>query len=376
MAGAGWLTESVSDDDVVFVVGGRWDIDNAGRLDADLQRVAVNGRGRVRVDASALDFLDTAGAWLLHRLLKGLRDSGVEAELQGVRPEHNALLQQVADSYEPCEIEPPRINPVVRFLSHLGMATVGVVETCGGFVSFFGETVLALFKVVIKPRRLRLTSVVYHIEEVGINALPIVCLISVLIGVVLAYQGAQQLTRFGAEIFVVDLLAISVLREIAVLLTAIVIAGRSGSAFTAQIGSMKLNEEVDAMRTLGLDPIEVLVVPRVVALTVALPILVFFADMLGLLGGGIMSWVALDIAPTIFLDRLNLAIGMWSFWVGLIKAPFFAILISMIGCYEGLQVSGSAESVGRRTTRSVVEAIFLVIICDAFFSVFFGIVGV
>ena len=193
---------------------------------------------------------------------------------------------------------------------------------------------------------------------------------------VLAYQGATQLQQFGAEVFVVDLVAISVLREIGILLTAIIIAGRSGSAFTAQIGSMKVNEEVDAMRTLGLDPIEVLVLPRVLALLITLPLLTFIADLMGLLGGGLMAWVTLDISPAVFIERLNQSVSLWSFFVGLIKAPVFAFIIAMIGCFEGLKVVGSAESVGQRTTRAVVEAIFLVIVFDAIFSIFFAFVGV
>jgi phospholipid/cholesterol/gamma-HCH transport system permease protein len=213
-------------------------------------------------------------------------------------------------------------------------------------------------------------------EEVGLNAIPIVGLMSFLIGIVLAFQGASQLQRFGAEVFVVNLVAISVLREIGVLMTAIIVAGRSGSAFTAQIGSMKVNEEVDAMQTLGLDPMEVLVLPRLFALMLTLPLLAFFADIMGLMGGALMAWIALDISPATFIERLRDAIGLWSFWAGILKAPFFAFLIAMIGCYEGFQVTGSATSVGHRTTRAVVEAIFLVIVVDAAFSIFFQVIGI
>jgi phospholipid/cholesterol/gamma-HCH transport system permease protein len=223
---------------------------------------------------------------------------------------------------------------------------------------------------------LRLTPLVFHMEKVGLNALPIVGLISFLIGVVLAYQGATQLQKFGAEVFVVDLIGVSVLREIGILLTAIVVAGRSGSAFTAQIGSMKVNEEVDAMRTLGLDPIQVLVIPRTLALVLMLPLLAFFSDIMGLLGGGLMAWSVLDVSPGQFIERLNGSIGMWTFWVGIIKAPVFGLLIALVGCYEGLQVANSAESVGSRTTRSVVESIFLVMIVDAVFSIFFAYIGI
>jgi phospholipid/cholesterol/gamma-HCH transport system permease protein len=213
-------------------------------------------------------------------------------------------------------------------------------------------------------------------EEVGFNALPIVGLISLLIGVVLAYQGATQLEKFGAQVFVVNLVGVSVLREIGILLTAIVVAGRSGSAFAASIGSMVIREEVDAMRTLGLSPVEVLVLPRILALVLMLPVLAFFADLMGLLGGMLMCWLALDITPIVFLDRLRAAVGVEHFWVGISKAPVFGFVIGLVGCLDGLRVSGSAESVGRQTTRAVVTSIFLVIVADAFFSVFFSYLGV
>jgi phospholipid/cholesterol/gamma-HCH transport system permease protein len=216
----------------------------------------------------------------------------------------------------------------------------------------------------------------HHLEQTCVNALPIVGLISFLIGIVMAYQGADQLRRFGAEIFTVDLLAISALREIGILLTAVVVAGRSGSAFTAEIGMMKVNEEVDALRTLGLDPLEVLVLPRLLALMIALPLLAFFADIMALFGGGLMCAFALDISPDQYLSRLSQAIWPRTFWVGIVKAPVFAFVIAMVACYEGLTVDGSAESVGRKTTMSVVVAIFLVIVFDAIFSIVFSSLGV
>jgi phospholipid/cholesterol/gamma-HCH transport system permease protein len=242
-------------------------------------------------------------------------------------------------------------------------------------LSFFGQTVVVLGRVALRPSRLRLTSLTHHLEQTCVNALPIVGLITFLIGIVMAYQGADQLRRFGAEIYTVDLLAISTLREIGILITAIVVAGRSGSAFTAEIGMMKVNEEVDALRTLGLDPFEVLVVPRLLALMIALPLLAFFADMMALFGGALMCAFALDISPAQYIDRLTYAIWPRTFWVGIVKAPVFAFLIAMVGCYEGLTVNGSAESVGRKTTLSVVVAIFLVIVFDAIFSIVFSAIG-
>ena len=233
-----------------------------------------------------------------------------------------------------------------------------------------------LLRAVRNPRRLRVTSLVYHLEKAGLNAVPIVGLIAFLIGVVLAYQGSAQLQLFGAEIFTVNLVAVAVLREMGIMLTAVVVAGRSGSAFTAHIGSMKANQEVDALLVLGLDPIEILVLPRVLALVIAMPLLAFLADIMGLLGGAVMAWAALGISPGVFIERLNSAVGLWTFWVGIIKAPVFGFLIALVSCNEGLRVVGGAESVGLRTTRAVVISIFLVIVVDALFSIFFAYVRI
>jgi phospholipid/cholesterol/gamma-HCH transport system permease protein len=273
---------------------------------------------------------------------------------------------------------PRRLGSILAVIEHVGAASTEMGRELIAQIAFLGVILSALGRVVRRPSRLRLTPLIYHMEKVGFDALPIVGLISFLIGVVLAYQGKTQLQRFGAEIFVVDMIAVTVLREIGILLTAIVVAGRSGSAFTAEIGSMIVHEEVDAMRTLGLDPIELLVLPRVLALVLTLPMLAFFADIMGLLGGMLMGWVALDppISPGLFLERLSGAVSLWTFWVGIIKAPVFAFLIAMVGCLEGLRAERSAESVGRQTTRSVVTSIFLVIVVDAVFSIFFATIGV
>jgi phospholipid/cholesterol/gamma-HCH transport system permease protein len=230
--------------------------------------------------------------------------------------------------------------------------------------------------VVVRPSRLRLTALTHHLEQTCVNALPIVGLISFLIGIVMAYQGADQLRRFGAEIFTIDLLAISALREIGILLTAVVVAGRSGSAFTAEIGMMRVNEEVDALRTMGLDPLEVLVLPRLLALMIALPLLTFFADIMALVGGGLMVLMLADLSVQQFLNQLLSAVTPTTFWVGMVKAPVFAFVIALVGCFEGLNVTGSAESVGRLTTKAVVESIFLVIVIDAAFSILFSMLGV
>jgi len=373
----GWLKMAVEDGGGVLLrAGGHWDAGNVTHLDRLLRGAAPRGAASLVLDLGQVERLDTAGAWLLYRTLKESRERGNRADFAGLSPAHAAMLETVAANDQPCEIEPPRSSGPVAVLDHLGKGAIDVAEEVKQQIAFLGLVLATLAGTLRHPSRLRLVPLVHHMEKVGLNALPIVGLISFLIGVVLAYQGATQLQRFGAEIFVVNLISVSVLREIAILLTAIVVAGRSGSAFTAEIGSMVVNEEVDAMRTLGLDPIEVLVLPRVLALVITLPLLAVFAGMMGLFGGMLMCWGALDISPSLFLERLQGAISPWSFWVGIIKAPVFAFLIAMVGCLEGLRVTRSAESVGRQTTRSVVTGIFLVIVVDAMFSIFFATVGV
>lgn len=371
----GWLRKTQEGEALVLTAGGSWTVGQSAALDTMVRDVRPEPGRPVRLDLGDVDAMDTAGAWLVHRLLKSLADIGCRTETVHTRSEHQALIEQAANNDKPCEIAPPGGNAVVRLVERVGDATVLFFAEARNFLGFFGLVLITVARGLRHPGRLRLTPIVFHMEQVGLNALPIVSLLSFLIGVVLAYQGADQLRRFGAEVFVVNLIAVSTLREIGILLTAIIVAGRSGSAFTAQIGSMKVNEEVDAMRTLGMDPIEVLVLPRLLALVITLPLLGFVADMMGLLGGGLMAWVTLGIAPDLFIERLNDAVSVQSFWTGIIKAPFFALLIALVGCHEGFQVEGSAESVGRLTTRSVVESIFLVLIADALFSIFFATVG-
>ncbi len=373
---AGWIETRRDGDRFVVTLGGRWNIGEAARLDRDLGGLSPDGAKAVTIDIGGVERLDTAGAWIVFRTLKRLRGEGCDAAFTGARPEQKVLLDLVEANDTPVECRPPREPPVRAVVAHVGRATLEVLDSTRKIIAFLGITALALAGSVFRPKRIRWTALVSHMEKTGLDAVPIVGLISFLIGVVLAYQGADQLRRFGAEIFVIDLVGISVLREIGILLTAIVVAGRSGSAFTAAIGSMKVREEIDAMRTLGLDPMEVLVVPRLLALVITLPLLAFLADMMGLLGGGLMAWVGLGITPGQVIERLGSAVPLWSFWVGIIKAPVFAFLIGMIGCYEGFQVAGSAESVGQHTTKSVVEAIFLVIVVDAAFSIMFAYLGV
>jgi phospholipid/cholesterol/gamma-HCH transport system permease protein len=379
MTAGGWLTGAREGDRLLIEGGGAWTLEELVRLDAARQTLLVAAEAdgaAARIDLEALDALDTAGAWLLHRLERNLESLGWRVELAGLGEGHAALLAEIGRLQAPPPAPAAEINPFVRVLANLGRGTIAACAEALRLLSFFGQTMLALMRVLRRPRRLRLTSLTHHLEQTCVNALPVVGLISFLIGIVMAYQGADQLRRFGAEIFTVDLLAISALREIGILLTAVVVAGRSGSAFTAQIGMMKVNEEVDALRTLGLDPLEVLVLPRLLALMIALPLLAFFADIMALFGGGVMCAFVLDISPDQYINRLSEAIWPRTFWVGIVKAPVFAFVIAMVGCYEGLTVDGSAESVGRKTTLSVVVAIFLVIVFDAIFSIVFSSLGI
>jgi phospholipid/cholesterol/gamma-HCH transport system permease protein len=372
---AGRLTGKRAGNRLAIEAGGAWTLPGLAQLDAARQTLVAKAEGApgdARIDGTALDALDTAGAWLLYHLERNLQSLGWRVDVTGLPDHHAALLADVRRLDPQSPAPAAEVNPFLRLVAELGRDTLSAGAEAARLLSFYGQVVLTLARVLLRPTRLRLISLTHHLEKTCLDALPIVGLIAFLIGVVMAYQGADQLRQFGAEIFTVNLLGISILREIAILLTAIVVAGRSGSAFAAQIGTMKVNQEVDALRTLGLDPTEVLVLPRVLALMVALPLLAFFADVLALFGGGLMCAAALAISPAQFLGQLGKAITLQTFLVGICKAPVFAFVIAMVGCYEGLNVSGSAESVGQMTTRSVVVGIFLVIVFDALFSILFS----
>jgi phospholipid/cholesterol/gamma-HCH transport system permease protein len=356
---------------------GRWVIGVADQLRAELAALAPGPAATtVHIDLGGIEAVDTVGAVLLLHLHDRLTAEGHRVELSGARPEHRPLMKAVwrADRSEPLNL--PKPHPITAMIERTGHTTVKVLGEARNLLNFFGMMVVTLGRALIRPRHLRLTSIVHHMEETGFNALPIVGLLSFLIGVVLAFQGAEQLARFGAQLFVVNLLGVSILREIGILMTAIIIAGRSGSAFTAQIGTMKVNQEVDALNTLGLDPVELLVLPRALALMITLPLLAFYADLMGLLGGAVMCYFTLDISFGQFIRQLHSAVQLGTFVVGLSKAPVFAFVIALVGCYEGLKVTGSAESVGRLTNQSVVVGIFLVIVLDAVFSILFSYLGV
>lgn len=363
----------------VLSAAGRWDLGAVQGLEPQLRRVDP-GRAAASIclDLSGMTALDTAGALLIDRLIARLRGQGHSVAVVGARDDLCTLLKEVrraaAAVSAPQPVEP--VRPFRDLLERVGHATVTAGREGLALLGFLGLVTVTALRLLRQPGRFRARPFAFHLEQVGLNALGIVGLLSFLIGVVLAYQGADQLRRFGADIFVVNLLGIGVLREIGILMTAIIVAGRSGSAFTAQIGTMKVNQEIDAMRTLGLDPVELLVLPRMLALLVALPLLGVYADIVALAGGAVMAYGYLDITFGQFLRQLQMAVGAGTLFVGLVKAPVFAVVISLVGCYEGMRVTGSAESVGLLTTRSVVISIFLVIVLDAFFSILFSYLGV
>jgi len=359
---------------LVLRVEGDWLLATAAELDRRLRALDLPSGRQVTLDLAAIERLDTAGAWLLKRTDAALAARGNAVAVANVRASLAPLLDQVWThrAGTPLPHPVPAHHTLVGFVARIGEVTLRLLRRAYSILGFGGLVVVTFVELLRHPRRLRLPALVAQMEQVGVDAMPIVGLLSFLIGVVFAYQGADQLRRFGAEIYTVNLLGIAILRELGVLLTAIIIAGRSGSAFTAQIGTMQVNEEIDALRTLGLDPIEVLVVPRVLGLALTLPLLAVYADFMGLLGGCLMSWASLGILIPTFLEQLQSAVGQWTFWVGIIKAPFFAVVISLVGCYEGFNVARSADSVGRLTTQSVVESIFIVIVADAAFSILFS----
>ncbi|MEJ6001203.1 MlaE family ABC transporter permease [Paucibacter soli] len=334
----------------------------AARLDA------VPARPGTELDASGIEAMDTAGAWLLQKLTRRLN-----APLLRLRPEFAPLLAAVAkelDERSPASMA--AAAPGAGWLAQLGLLSQQALLQGAALLAFVGETAAVLAQGLRHPQRLRWRPVLFNIRTAGWDALPIVGLLSFLLGVVVAYQGADQLRRYGANIFVVDLVGVSMLREFAPLITAIIIAGRSGSAYAAQIGTMSVTEEIDAMRTLGIVPLEQLVLPKLLALMLSLPLLTVFADAMGLLGGMLMARAQLGVGYAEFADRLAKAVGMSTYLVGLAKAPVFAVVIVMVGCYQGFRTRGGADSVGRQTTRSVVQAIFIVIVVDALFSIIFS----
>jgi len=326
----------------------------------------------LRLDMGGVQRFDTAGAWAVAQLDARMRAGGGSFELTGADTRQRQLLDTVREALPKPPEDAPRRRSLTDRLEALGRATVSGAMFLAELAHVAGLFLARLGRVFVRPRSLRLTSLVAHCQDVGWRAIPIVALMAFLIGVVLAFQGSVQLRQFGAEVFVVDLIAVSILRELGILLTAIIVAGRTASAFTAAIGSMKMREEIDAMQTLGIDPAEALILPRILALLIMLPILGLIANVTGLFGGLIMSWIELGISPGMFMTRLIEGTSVDHVIVGMVKAPVFALIIGVVGVHGGLKVESNAESLGRMTSASVVTAIFAVIVADALFSVFFA----
>ena len=346
---------------------GVWSVQTIADLERRLDGVPWPA-GELVIDGAGLTALDTAGAWLLHRTAARHTARGRTVRLTGFKAEFGALLQLLAARH--VALQPPVVS-MSPPLERLGRQASAALAGLWDYLAFVGESALALLAALRHPHRLRWRPILRNVQIAGVDALPITGLLSFLMGIVIAYQGADQLQRFGANIFVVDLVALSMLRELSPLLTAIIIAGRSGSAYTAQIGTMKVTEEIDALRTIGVGAQDLLVIPKVIALVIVMPLLTVYTDVTGVLGGMVMAKLKLGVGFDAFVDRLDEAIQLSSYWTGLAKAPVFALIVALVGCYRGFQVGGSADSVGAQTTISVVQSIFLVIVTDALFSIVF-----
>jgi len=354
---------------------GEWSVREVARLERSLAAIDVASVPAIRIGAAGISRLDLSGAWTLRAFVRRARRAGAEVGFVGAAPDQLRLVDatladEAAAAAEPPAPETPK-EPGDRALIAIGRYAVRTGRDIFAGLAFFGRVCTTFAASLAHPRRLRPISVVRHVYDTGITAMPIVALIAFLISVILAYLSAQQLRGLGADIYVVDLVTIGVLRELGVLLTSVIVAGRSGSAFAAEIGSMKLNEEVDALTATGADPIELLIVPRLLGLAIALPLLTVIADLIGIAGGGLLCRFLLDMPLTQYVNRVNESISGTTFWVGLIKAPVFALLIAFAGCYRGMEVRGSARELGHLVTVAVVQAIFLVILADALFAVLF-----
>ena len=343
------------------------------KLVAEAEKLA-GGKAEVSIDVSEVAKLDTFGAWLIERLRRSFSQGPIEATINGLSANYSSLVDEVRRVSAAPAAETTTIT-ITGMLEQIGRTVAGIFGTVASLIDMLGAVLVAGARVFIRPRSFRLTSTVHHLEQVCWRAVPIIVLITFLIGCIISQQGIFHFRRFGADIFVVDMLGVLVLREIGVLLVAIMIAGRSGSAYTAELGSMKMREEIDALRTMGFDPTEVLILPRLLALVIALPILAFLGDIAALYGGGLVAWLYGGVDPEAFLLRLRDSISINHFTVGLIKAPVMAAVIGIVACVEGLAVQGSAESLGRHTTSSVVKGIFFVIVMDGVFAIFFAAVG-
>jgi len=371
------LKSAAHGDWVEFAAAGAWTAEHAHELEplvAQAEREPLSVRA-VGIDMSRVERLDTFGGWLLERLVRAFRAAGCKVKIVGLSEHYNGLIEELHH----VNLTPPRTerqeSRLAAALAMVGRTMVEVGQDLVDFARMLGELIMVVVRVAARPRTFRLTSTVNQLERVGWRAVPIVLLITFLIGSILAQQGIFHFRKFGADIYVIDMVGVLVLREVGVIIVAVMVAGRSGSAYTAELGSMRMREEVDALRTMGFDPTEVLILPRMLALVLALPILAFLGAMAALYGGGLVAWLYGGVDPEAFLLRLRDAISIDHFIVGIVKAPVMAAVIGIVACVEGLAVQGSAESLGQHTTSSVVKGIFFVIVMDGVFAIFFASIG-
>jgi phospholipid/cholesterol/gamma-HCH transport system permease protein len=375
--GVALLTGKLEGERLELAAGGSWTASHAGELEQAAGRLAVETASArsIAIDMAGVRKFDTFGAWMLERLMREWASAGRKTSITGL-PEHDRGLLAAMDrvNLEPAP-QALKSNRLVTGLASVGRAAVGAGRDLLDFGDMFGALGVAAVRVVRRPQDFRFTSAVHQLDRVGWQAVPIILLITFLIGGIIEQQGIFHFRKFGAEVYAVDLVGILVLREIGVLIVAIMVAGRSGSSYTAELGSMMMREEIDALRTMGFDPVEVLILPRVLVLIIAVPVLTFIGSMAALYGGGVVAWLYGGMSPDIFIARLTDAISVTHFKVGIIKAPFMGLVIGVVACAEGLQVKGSAESLGLKTTASVVKSIFLVIVLDGLFAIFFASIG-
>ena len=372
------LLEGTTQGERLMLAGsGAWVAENARRLEIEIDAATRRSGGvrRVDIDMGAVDHLDTFGAWLLERLMRDFSALGAATQVYGLKDNYRALMDEVHGVKPEQPRAHSRGSTIIYLIASIGRSIATIGGSFSAFINMLGALMVALLRVIAHPSRFRFTAMVHQLDNVGWRAVPIVMLITFLIGGIIAQQGIFHFSKFGADIYVVDMVGILVLREIGVLIVAIMVAGRSGSAYTAELGTMQMREEIDALRTMGFDPIEVLILPRIAALLIAVPILAFLGSMAALYGGGLVAWLYGGISPEIYLSRLKEAVTLQTFEVGMIKAPFMAMVVGVVACVDGLAVKGSSESLGLQTTASVVESIFLVIVLDGFFAMFFASIG-
>ena len=352
-------------------LSGDWTVMTIHLLDHDLS--GLSHEHPLRIDVSGLGRIDTAGAFLIDRTLRAAPEGSA---LTGSHDVARHLIEQVHAVSDPVPPAPAPDHGFVALLERAGRGFMGVMSEIFETLAFLGETIVTTLRLLMQPWKLRWTSIVSVMEEAGLDAMPIIAFLSFFVGMVVAYIGATTLRDFDLEIYTVELIGYSMLREFGVVLTGIVLAGRTNSSFTAQIGTMKMRQEIDAMQTLGLKPMDILVAPRIIALLLMTPALTFIATMAGIAGGVVVGWSSLDINPGVFLDRLRNAVPLEHFWVGLSKAPVFGFVVTLIACRQGLNVGGSVQSLGRSTTTSVVQGLFAVIVLDAIFAILYMELGI